>query len=314
MINFLVTGSTGFVGSQLVQQLLIDGHRVVAAARKKPFGLDGAEFLQIKDIAEANWHLSLKSVDVVLHLAARVHVMKERLSDPLAEFRRINVAATEKLARSAGSQGVRRFVYVSSIKVHGEETALDAPFSPDDLPSPLDAYGISKLEAERRLVEIANESGMELVIVRPPLVYGAGVGGNFAQMIKVLCKGYPLPFASVHNLRSLIYVGNLVDALILCATHPAAKGQTYLVNDEEDLSTPALLAELGAAMGHSPRLLPFPEWGLKTLGQLTGRSSQLERLTASLRVDGSKIRRELGWMPPFSVQQGLRLTVADFLK
>lgn len=200
------------------------------------------------------------------------------------------------------------------IKVNGEETALNTSFSSDDIPSPQDSYGISKFETENKLADVSRDSGMEVVIVRPPLVYGPGVGGNFAQMIDVLRKGYPLPFASVQNLRSIVYVGNLVSALIVCAIHPSAKGQIYLVNDDLDLSTPSLLMELGAAMEISPHLLSFPLWSLKILGKITGYAPQVERLTSSLRVDGSKIRRETGWVAPFSVRQGLRLTVADFLK
>ena len=239
----------------------------------------------------------------------------------------MNVAGTENLARQAVRAGVRRLVYVSSIKVNGESTPLTTRsvaskippsppfakwggvgefFTENEEANPQDPYGISKWEAEQALHRVAAETGLEVVIVRPPLVYGAGVKGNFAQMLKVLSKGIPLPLASVQNLRSLIYVGNLVDALILCATHPAAAGQTYLVSDGEDISTSDLLRQLGAALGHPARLFSCPQALLKLAGRLTGRADQVERLLGSLRVDSSKIRRELGWIPPFTLEKGLK--------
>jgi nucleoside-diphosphate-sugar epimerase len=199
-------------------------------------------------------------------------------------------------------------VYVSSIKVNGEATNGVRKFSESDAPHPQDPYGISKMEAEEALHRVAAETRLEVVIVRPPLVYGAGVKGNFAQMLKVLAKGIPLPLASVNNRRSLVYVGNLVDALILCATHPAAVGQTYLVSDGEDVSTPDLLRQLGGAMGHPARLIPCPQALLRLGGRMAGKADQVERLLGSLQVDSGKIRRELGWMPPYTVSRGLQAT------
>jgi nucleoside-diphosphate-sugar epimerase len=247
----------------------------------------------------------------------------------LEEFRRVNVAGTEHLARSAAASGVKRLVYVSSIKVNGESTLSPSTLSPSrpprklspacgggehniftesDIPNPQDPYGISKWEAEQALHRIAEETGLEVVIVRPPLVYGAGVKGNFAQMLKVLARGIPLPLASVRNLRSLVYVGNLADALIACATHPAAAGQTYLVSDGEDVSTPGLLRQLGDGMGRPARLFPWPAALLKLAGRVVGKADQVERLLGSLQVDSGKIRRELGWTPPHTLQQGLQAT------
>lgn len=311
-MNVLVTGANGFVGKALCAALLRHGHRVSGAVRRAnpDEELGGVEYISgIADInAETDWTVALKGREVVFHLAARVHVMQDKASDPLNEFRKVNTAGTEYLARSAAANGVKRLVYVSSIKVNGEETRGDNKFSEMDAPSPQDPYGVSKYEAEQALHRVARETGLEVVIVRPPLVYGAGVKGNFAQMIKVLAKGIPLPFASVNNRRSLVYAGNLVDALIACAVHPAASGQTYLVSDGEDVSTPDLLRRLGMAMGHPARLFPCPPALLLLAGRLTGKHGQIQRLLGSLQVDSGKIRRELNWMPPYSLEQGLQAT------
>lgn len=281
------------------------------SAHELPVGVESAIVDSIDN--ETNWADALYGVDIVIHLAARVHVMKDVSVDPLAEFRKINVAGTEQLARCAAKSGAKRFVYVSSIKVNGEQTSATQPFTELDEANPQDPYGISKWQAEQALQRIAQETGLEVVIVRPPLVYGPEVKGNFAQMLKVLAKGIPLPLASVNNLRSLIYVENLVDALIVCASHPAAAGQTYLVSDSEDISTPNLLRQLGVAMGHPARLFPCPPALLKLAGRLTGKGEQVERLLDSLQLDSNKIRRELDWTPPYTLEQGLRAT-ADWYR
>jgi nucleoside-diphosphate-sugar epimerase len=307
--RFLITGVNGFVGLSLCTELMRRGLQVRGATRSRcelPSGVEATIVGAIND--ETIWADALHDVDVVIHLAARVHVMSDESSDPLAEFRKVNVAGTEHLARAAAANGVRRFVYVSSIKVNGEVTSERGKFSESDVPDPQDSYGISKMEAEQALHRVAAETGLEVVIVRPPLVYGANVKGNFALMLKVLARGVPLPLASVHNQRSLIYVGNLVDALILCAMHPAAAGQTYLVSDSEDVSTPDLLRQLSEAMDHPARLFHCPQALLKLIGRLTGKSDQIGRLLGSLQVDSSKICRELDWVPPYTLQQGLRLT------
>ena len=360
-MKFLITGANGFVGRPLCTELLRCGHSVRAAVRSADKLADDVEPVAAGDIDGAtDWSEVLRDVEAVIHLAARVHVMRDTEADPLAEFRKVNVEGTANLARCAAAAGVKRLVYVSSVKVNGEHTlptstslltpllnplsetishstrlqttaakSLVIPqvgeeanekgnlqslgeekrvFSESDEPHPQDPYGISKWEAEQALHRVAQETGLEVVIVRPPLVYGSGVKGNFAQMIRVLASGIPLPLASVRNLRGLVYVGNLVDALILCATHPAAAGQTYLVSDGEDVATPDLLRWLGAAMGHPARLFPCPPALLRLAGRLAGKADQVERLLGSLQVDSGKIRRELGWTPPFTLEQGLQAT------
>lgn len=309
-IRILVTGSNGFVGHALCGALLQYGHDVRGAVRRSDVILDpGISRVVVGEIDhQTDWSEALKSVDVIIHLAARVHVMKENSPDALSEFRRANVTGTERLARSAAACGVKRLVFVSSIKVNGEETLGGQRYSELDVPLPKDPYGISKWEAEQALHRVAQETGLEVVIVRPPLVYGAGVKGNFAQMLKVLAMGIPLPLASVRNMRSLVYIGNFVDALVRCATHQAATGKTYLVSDGEDISTPDLLRQLGVAMGHPAHLFLFPKNLIKLAGRLIGRSEQIDRLLGSLQVDSSKIRRELDWRPPYTRQHGLLAT------
>ncbi len=307
-MRVLVTGANGFVGRVLCTTLTQHGYAVRGAVRSSAASTQ-APCVAVGEITEqTDWSVALTDVDVVIHLAARVHVMRDTAVDPLAEFRRVNTAGTEHLARCAAASGVKRLVYVSSIKVNGEETHGGKKFSEADTPAPQDAYDVSKWEAEKALHRVAHETGLEVVIVRPPLVYGPGVKGNFAQMLAVVAKGVPLPLASVHNRRSLIYVGNLVDALITCATHPAAAGQTYLVCDGEDVSTPDLLRQLAVAMGVPSRLFPCPAMLLRLAGKLAGKSQQLERLLGSLQVDNGKIRRDLNWRPPYSLQAGLQAT------
>ena len=309
-MNLLVTGANGFVGHALCKAAITRGINISKVTRRHCELLTNAKSFVVGDISGAtDWSMALKDCDVLIHLAARVHVMLDSVDDPLTEFRKVNTVGTEHLARSAAAKGVKRFVYVSSVKVNGEETIGNQSYSEKSLPNPQDPYSISKWEAEQALQRVAEETGLEVVIVRTPLVYGAGVKGNFAQMISVLKRGLPLPFASVRNKRSLIYVGNLVDALLLCATHQAAFGQTYLVSDGEDLSTSDLLHKLTVMIGKTSRLFPFPITLLKLAGYLTGNSKQLERLLGSLQVDSSKIRRELGWVPPYTVEEGLQSTV-----
>lgn len=311
-LRIQVTGISGFVGQAVCVQAVRHGFAVRGALRKQGDLPSSVEPVVVGEINGAtDWSGALSDVNIVLHLAARVHVMCDAADDPLKEFRRVNTAGTEHLARSAAASGVKRLVYVSSIGVNGLQTARDQAYSETDKPNPHNPYALSKWEAEQALQRVAQETGLEVVIVRPPLVYGVGAPGNFAQMLRVLAKGIPLPLASVHNQRSLIYVGNLVDALILCATHPAAAGQTYLVSDGEDISTPDLLRQLGAAMGHPARLFPCPPALLKLVGRLTGKAEQVERLLGSLRVDSGKIRRELYWRPPYTLSEGLQNTGAS---
>jgi nucleoside-diphosphate-sugar epimerase len=313
-MKFLITGANGFVGRALGAELLRRGHFVRAAVRAADKFSDDVAPVAVGDIDDTtDWSEALRDVEVVIHLAARVHVMRETDADPLAEFRRVNLEGTANLARQAASAGVRRFVYVSSVGVNGLLTGIDQSFSETDVPSPHNAYALSKWEAEQSLRSISAEIGLEVVVVRPPLVYGHGAPGNFAQMMKVLTRGVPLPLDSVRNLRSFVYVGNLSDALIRCATHPAAAGQTYLVSDGEDVSTPDLLRLLGDEMERPAFLFPCPIQLLKLAGRLVGRLDQIERLTGSLRVDSGKLRNELDWTPPFTLVQGLQAT-ADWYR
>ncbi len=307
-MRVLVTGANGFVGRVLCAALTQHGYAVRGAVRRSTASTQ-APCVAVGEITEQmDWSVALTDVDVVIHLAARVHVMHDTAVDPLAEFRRVNTAGTEHLARCAAASGVKRLVYVSSIGVHGSCTAVDEKFSETDVSHPHNAYAISKLEAEKALHRVAHEAGLEVVIVRPPLVYGPGVKGNFAQMLAVVAKGVPLPLASVHNCRSLIYVRNLADALIACVSHPAATGQTYLVCDGEDISTPDLLRQLAVAMGVPSRLFPCPAMLLRLAGKLAGKSQQVERLLGSLQVGSDKIRRDLDWASPYSLNEGLQAT------
>jgi len=310
--KLLVTGANGFVGQAFCVEAMARGIDVCGVARSTDGSLPNTQHIVVSDISgTTDWALVLQGCEVVVHLAARVHMMRETSDDPLAEFRQVNVAGTEHLARSAVAAGVKRFVYVSSIKVNGEETHSWQAYSEQSNPAPQDPYGVSKWEAEQVLHQVAKETGLEVVIVRPPLVYGPDVKGNFAQMISVVARGVPLPLASVNNKRSLIYVKNLVNALILCATHPAAPGNTYLLSDGEDVSTSDLLRKLAFAMDKKSRLFSCPVVLLKLAAKVFRKSDQVERLLGSLQVDGSKIRRELGWMPPFSMDDGLKATVKD---
>jgi nucleoside-diphosphate-sugar epimerase len=241
----------------------------------------------------------------VIHAAARAHIMKDEVADPLAEYRRVNVDGTLNLARQAAAAGVKRFIFISSIKVNGEQTPLGQPFTADDTPAPEDAYGISKWEAEQGLQQLATETGMEVVIIRPPLVYGPGVKGNFASMIKLVAKGLPFPLGAIHNQRSLVAVDNLVDLIITCIDHPVAANQVFLAGDGQDLSTTELLRGVAKAMGKPARLIPVPSSLLMLGATLLGKKAVAQRLLGSLQVDIAKARNLLGWEPPVSVEEGL---------
>jgi nucleoside-diphosphate-sugar epimerase len=312
----LITGANGFVGAALCRRLRDAGMCVRGGVRDRsniPMGGgsegEGFDWVVLHDqSSEEEAGQALHGVQAVIHLAARVHVMADRAADPLGEFRRVNTDWTERLARAAARQGVRRFVYMSSIKVHGE--ASTAPFTEQDAPNPQDPYGISKWEAEQALAAVSSETGLEMVVIRSPLIYGPGVGGNVLQLLNIIRRGIPLPLASVQNRRSLVYLGNLVDALACCVRDVRAAGQTYLASDGEDLSTPDLIRRLAKALGMSVRLWPLPPTVLRWMGRLTGKGAMFDRLLGSLQVDSSKIRRELDWQPPCSVNQGLAETAA----
>jgi nucleoside-diphosphate-sugar epimerase len=304
-MRVLVTGANGFVGSALCPHLVAFGHQVVPAVRQ-PSGTANERIVHDK----VSWKAALEGCDSVIHLAARAHVMQDREPDPLEAFRSNNVNLTIKLANQAVEAGVRRFVFMSTIKVNGEATAPGCNFTPDDLPAPEDPYAISKWEAEQGLLEIAQRTRLELVIIRPPLVYGPGAKGNFATLLQVVQRGWPLPLGAVHNRRSLVALHNLVHFIILCTTHPQASNQIFMVSDGHDLSTAELVQCLARAARVTPRLLPIPMWVLKGAAALLGQSDTAQRLCGNLQVDISKARRLLGWVPPISVDEGLRRAAA----
>ncbi|PDT10571.1 SDR family oxidoreductase [Rhizobium sp. M1] len=305
----LVTGAAGFVGSPLVERLHAEKICDLVVTTRSAISAfpDDVRHFPIDITDRTDWAAALAGVDVIIHLAARVHIMNDRAADPLAEFRRTNTAATLNLAEQAARAGVKRFVFVSTIKVNGEEN--DRPFRHDDTPQPIDPYGISKLESEIGLREIAARTGMEIVIIRPPLVYGPGARGNFALLVGLVRKRIPLPFASLKNRRTLVAVQNLVDLIITCAAHPAAGGEIFLAGDGEDLSTPELIRGIAAGLGVKPMLVPFPSALLHMAAKAVGKEAVYQRLCGSLQVDISQARKVLGWTPVVTPRQGLKLAV-----
>lgn len=316
MKTVLVSGATGFVGRALCVELVQREYGVRAVVRDLSRSLGGHyELVKVSNIDSAtDWSCSLHGVDAVVHLAARVHVMCDTATAPLTEFRRVNVEGTLKLARQAAAAGVRQFVYLSSIKVNGEFTRLDQTFTADDIPAPQDPYGISKHEAEVGLRQLARETGLKVVIIRPPLIYGPGVKANFLSMMRWLWCGIPLPLGAIHNKRSLVALDNLVDLIVTCLNHPAAANQTFLVSDGEDLSTTELLRRMGDALGKPTRLIPMPVSWLQSGATMLGFRDMAQRLCESLQVDIAKTREVLGWTPSVSVAEGLRRVAGDFVR
>ncbi|MDZ5739551.1 UDP-glucose 4-epimerase family protein [Pseudomonas asiatica] len=314
--TILVTGANGFVGGALCR-VLAAGEAFVprAAVRRANSAPAGIRAASVGDLhGSTDWTQALVGVDLVVHASARVHVMKETASDSLAAFRRVNVEGTLNLARQAVAAGVRRFIFVSSIKVNGEVSQPGRPLRADDVPEPQDAYGVSKLEAEQGLRQLAAATGMELVVIRPVLVYGPGVKANFHSMMRWVQRGLPLPFGTLDNRRSLVFVGNLVDLVITCIDHPQAANQTFMVSDGEDVSLSQLLRALGHALGRPARLVPVPGAWLRLAAGLLGRRDLAQRLLGSLQVDITKNRQLLGWNPPYSLEQGLHVTARAFLE
>ena len=291
-LSLLITGGTGFVGRALAQRL-------------------GNQPLHLATRADSvDWGKVLVGVSTVVHLAARVHVMHDTAAYPLTAFRAVNVGGTLKLAHQAAAAGVKRFVFISSVKVNGESTSSGKAFTELDVSNPQDAYGQSKHEAEQGLRQLNADTGMEVVIIRLPLVYGPGVKANFAALMRAVQRGWPLPLGAVHNQRSLVALDNLVDFIVICITHPQAANQTFLVSDGQDLSTTELVRGMAQAAGVPARLLPVPVWALQAGASLLGMGDAVQRLCGNLQVDISKARSLLGWEPPVSVEEGLRRAMA----
>ncbi len=314
-MNVLVTGASGFVGLAVVNRLAIHSKFIPrAAVRHINHRLPAqVEVTQVGNLASAtDWNAALQDIAVVVHSAGRAHVMQDTARNSLIEFRRVNVEGTLHLARQAAKTGVRRFVFLSSIKVNGEGTLSGKPYRAEDKAAPIDPYGISKMEAELGLQRLARETGLEMVIIRPPLVYGPGVRANFLSMMHWLDKGIPLPLGAIHNKRSLVALDNLVDLVVTCMNHPAAANQIFLAGDGEDLSTTELLQRMGKALGRSSRLIPIPAKFLEIGATLLGKKAVAQKLCRSLQVDISKTRKVLDWTPPLGVDEGLQKTAEWF--
>jgi len=309
MKTVLVTGAYGFIGSALCRALVAAGHVPRAAVRRiVPGGIGPETAIGVGAIdGNTDWTKALRGIECIVHLASPTDAQRGSPADYLAEYRRVNVAGSRRLAQQAAAAGARRLVFMSTIKVNGERTAERA-YTEDDAPRPEDAYGISKQEAEQALREVAQKTGLEFVVLRPPLVYGPGVKGNFLRLMNLVARGVPLPLGAVDNRRSFIYIGNLAGAIVRALEAPQAAGRTYLVSDGEDVSTPDLVRALARALGVKPRLLSLPLAALILAATLTGKRGEFTRLAGSLRVDSSRIRRELDWRPPFTLAQGLELT------
>ncbi len=314
MRRVLVTGATGFIGRPLCGKLAAAGWLIRAAVR---YSSDentlpaGTEVVRIPGAGpDTDWREALQGVDDVVHLAARVHVMRDKAADPLAAYREVNAAGTARLAAAAGAAGVRRFVFMSTVKVNGEGGGR--PYREMDPPAPSDPYGISKAEGEAALFSAAKAVGMEAVVLRPPLVYGPGVKANFLRLLGLAASGLPLPLGGIRNERSLVYLENLVDAVLLCLVKPEAAGKVYLVSDGPPVSTTELVRMMATSLGRRPRLIPLPDFA-RRLARAAGLGDAMERVFGSLTVDSSAIRSELGWVPPFTTEQGVADTAAWYL-
>lgn len=312
-MNILITGGSGFVGENLLNALY--GHSVFCLGRTKPKNLlKGFHFLFLKDY-EKNYKRAVTNVDCIIHASARVHVMNDSSTDPLEEFRVVNTYDVLNLAKQAVTSGVKRFIYISSIKVNGEATLLGSPFKSSGQRLPEDFYGQSKSEAEEQLLKLAGNTGLEVVIIRPTLVYGPGVKANFASLMNLVSRGIPLPFGCItQNKRSLVSVVNLVDLIITCIDHPKAANQVFLVSDDHDVSTSEMVREMAKALGKPAWQLPIPIWCYKLVGKLFNKSDVVDRLTGSLQVDISHTKETLGWKPPQTLQEGFKQTAQAFLQ
>lgn len=311
--SILITGGDGFVGRWVCDLLSRRDYRIISASRTAAAraGADAYRRIALDLTGHDDLRPLLEGVDCIVHLAARTHVMRDSAADPLREYRRVNTEGTAKLATAAARAGVRRFVFLSSIKVNGERTTT-RPYTATDEPHPEDAYGLTKWEAERALRAVEARTGMQVAILRPPLVYGPGVGANFLRLMRLVARGVPLPLGAVDNRRSMIYVGNLADAVRACVETPQAAGETYLASDGADLSTPQLIRAVAHALGVEPRLFAMPVPWLAAAAALLGQRATISRLTQSLQVDSSRLRGHLQWQPPFTAEAGLAETAAWF--
>jgi len=310
--KILLTGANGFLGAALFSKLSMIGEtvRALRKACNEP-----KNDIVVGDIdANTDWKAALTDVETIVHCAARAHIMKEDISDPLEEYRKVNTFGTLNLGQQAADSGVKRFFYISSIKVNGESTTGSLPFKDDDSCCPTDPYGISKLEAEQGLLRIAETTGMEVVIIRPPLIYGPGVKANFESLMRIASSAMPLPFGFIANARSMVYIGNLVDFIVKAVTHPAAANQVFIVSDGEDVSLSGLIRLMRQSIGKKAKLVPIPRILFKLAGTVTGKSAVIERLIGSLQVDSTKAQRLLDWQPPYSVKEGIEITMKAFTK
>ncbi|MCU8093306.1 SDR family oxidoreductase [Shewanella sp. SM20] len=314
-MKVLLTGTTGFVGSVLISKLKKCTHvKVLSAVRKLSSSIDD-DSIVVGDIdGSTDYSATINCVDVIIHCAARVHVMNDGCVDPLSLYREVNTAGTINLARQAFEAGVKRFIFISSIKVNGESTEIGKPFTESDVRNPEDFYGQSKSEAEEQLLKLAKGTGLEVVIIRPTLVYGPGVKANFASLLNLVSKGLPLPFGCItDNKRSLVSVKNLVDLIVTCIDHPKAANQVFLVSDDHDVSTASMVKHMSKALGKSSRLLPVPLWCYRLVGKITGKSDVVNRLVGSLQVDITHTKKTLGWAPPQTLEEGFKETADAFL-
>jgi UDP-glucose 4-epimerase len=306
-MKIAVTGGTGFVGTQLLK--LISAEQLVIIGRRN-VELSGAIFYQCSIGEATDFDSALDSVSVVIHCAARAHIMNDDAQDPLAEFRKVNTLGTLNLAKQAVAAGVKRFIYISSIKVNGESTKVGIPYKASDNSAPIDPYGQSKAEAEQQLLALGKSSGMEIVIIRPPLVYGEGVKANFASLMNLVGKGLPLPFRSINsNKRSMVSVYNLVDLIVTCIKEPKASNQIFLVSDDSDLSTAEMVALMAKIQDKTNLALPVPVWLFNLAAKLLNKQDVVSRLTGSLQLDIEHTKNTLNWKPPYSVEHGFKLSV-----
>jgi UDP-glucose 4-epimerase len=311
--KILITGATGFVGSHLLQMALAQNREVICPVRANN-STPHASAPQISSIdSNTNWQSHLTNVHTVIHCAARVHVMNDTAADPLVAFREVNLYGSVRLAEQAAAAGVSQFIYLSSIKVNGEMTEDGQAFTENDPPSASDPYGISKQEAEKALLDLGQRTGMAITIIRPPLVYGKGVAANFLSLLIWVKKQIPLPFGSIHNQRSFVFVKNLCDFILHCVQNPLAYNQVFLISDGKDLSTTELMREAAKALDVPSRLLPFPSSLMVLVARMLGRKNITDRLCQSLRVDSTKARQQMQWSPPYTIQQGLRESAANLI-